>query len=272
MKANIYYFSGTGNSLFVAKEIAKKLDGQIIPIGSFLKTKEIKTDALVIGIVFPVYYCELPVIVKEFAKKLIDIKKKYIFSVATYGGAASVSLKNLKNIIKLKGGRIYASYGLHLPQNSFKKPFENHEKLISKSKKKAYMIAKKTRRKAKVLYRDNYILEVIFAPFYPITKPAVKKLLINTSKKTNIFEKDELMRFVDNSFATNDSCTGCGICMKVCPVKNIKIENNRPIWLNHCENCIACFSWCPQKSIYGGITPINYSYHNTQIDISEMMN
>ncbi|MHB1377223.1 MAG: hypothetical protein ACYCXB_07365 [Candidatus Humimicrobiaceae bacterium] len=55
MNTEIYYFSGTGNSLAVARDITKKADGKLISIFSVLDKKSINTDADTLGIVFPVY-------------------------------------------------------------------------------------------------------------------------------------------------------------------------------------------------------------------------
>lgn len=58
MKAEVYYFTGTGNSLVVAKDIAREIEGELISISSVIGRESIKTDANVIGIVFPVYIGE----------------------------------------------------------------------------------------------------------------------------------------------------------------------------------------------------------------------
>jgi len=68
--AEIYYFSGTGNSLSVARMIAEKLDAQLIPVASFTNEGQIQSNADVIGITFPVYYADAPAIVCRFARRL----------------------------------------------------------------------------------------------------------------------------------------------------------------------------------------------------------
>ncbi|MGZ7136213.1 MAG: hypothetical protein ACXVHY_10080, partial [Methanobacterium sp.] len=68
-KAEIYYFSGTGNSLIVARDIAEKMNGNLISIPSVMDKQSLTTDADVIGIVFPVYYvglANIPLIVQQF--------------------------------------------------------------------------------------------------------------------------------------------------------------------------------------------------------------
>lgn len=98
MIAEMYYFSGTGNSLTVAKDITEKTEGILIPVASLLDKKKITTDADVIGIIFPVYYGDLPIIIKEFVCKLENLQKKYIFAVCTHGGAAMASLRMMRKL------------------------------------------------------------------------------------------------------------------------------------------------------------------------------
>ncbi len=82
-----------------------------------------------IGIVFPVYYGELPVIIKEFAGKLVYLKDKYLFAVCTFGGSAGYSLKYLKKIILSRGGLLSATFQVICPKTLFIKAGENHTRL-----------------------------------------------------------------------------------------------------------------------------------------------
>jgi ferredoxin len=77
---------------------------------------------------------------------------------------------------------------------------------------------------------------------------------------------------LDNNFFVESQCTGCGQCEKICPVQNIKCVDNRPVWQHHCEQCVACINWCPQKAIqYGANTKERRRYHNPEIKMSELM-
>jgi flavodoxin len=149
MNIGIYYFSGTGNSLYVAKDIAEKAGGALIPLASMIEQDIIKVDSEVMGIVFPVYYGELPVIIKRFAEKLANIEHKYIFAVCTFGGSAGYSLKLLKGIIRSRGGELAATYRVHMPQNSFSKPWERQSVLYSTWKKQLGQVVDNTRNRKK---------------------------------------------------------------------------------------------------------------------------
>ena len=86
MNAEIYYFSGTGNSHTIAKDIALKLDARLIPVTSVIHNERIKTGAETIGIVYPVYFLNLfPLIIGRFLRNLDDIDSKYLFAVCNFG-------------------------------------------------------------------------------------------------------------------------------------------------------------------------------------------
>jgi ferredoxin/flavodoxin len=272
MSIEIYYFTGTGNSLFIAKELCKQLSNSvIIPISSLENMKTINLKSEIIGIVFPVYYVDIPNIVMRFAKKLEDIKGKYIFAICNYGGEAGTSLKHVKNILKTKGGELSAGFGVHMPQNAFNKPWENYEKLYDKSLARIDFIVKKIISRKKGVFYSNTLLHIILSPlnllFRLMTKSSLKR--ITGSPKLSNEEIEDLIYLTDKTFFTNESCNGCGICEKVCPVNNIKLVSKKPKWQNHCESCLACFNWCPQKAIEGGITK-GFYYKNSRINLEEL--
>ena len=52
-----------------------------------------------------------------------------------------------------------------------------------------------------------------------------------------------------------NKCIGCGKCEKICPARNIKLVDSRPVWGKNCFSCCACYHICPVKAIdYGSIT------------------
>ena len=275
MSIDIYYFSGTGNSLSVAKDIAAQTGGNLIPIASVVDKDVINPDSDVIGIVFPVYYTELPVIIKRFAGKLDNIGNTYIFAVCTFGGSAGYSLKSLKRLIEARGGKLAATYRVHMPQNSFPKFFENHAVLYSTWNKQSGIVARNTVERK----QGEFFRHVLLGPFFMLVdycmskmKGTYKKSFAKLSKASPYLEMDALIHLNDTSFSVNEKCTGCGICAGVCPVNNIVLTEKKPVWQHRCENCLACYNWCPVKAIRGGIAAKNYYYRRPGIKIAEMMN
>ena len=117
MKTVLYYFSGTGNSLQTARDIAAKLgDTQLVAIRKpFQERYDVSADRT--GIVFPVYMWGLPIIVREFAERLVAAPGKYVFAVTTYGGFPAGTLVMLSRILKSRGMKLSAGFGVGMPGN-----------------------------------------------------------------------------------------------------------------------------------------------------------
>ena len=95
----IFYFTGTGNSLYVAK----KLDENCISIPQVIKQEQLEFMADSIGIICPVYGHEMPGMVKEFIRRA-TFRTDYMFIVLTYGahhgGAAEIADSFLQSVGK----------------------------------------------------------------------------------------------------------------------------------------------------------------------------
>jgi Pyruvate/2-oxoacid:ferredoxin oxidoreductase delta subunit len=75
---------------------------------------------------------------------------------------------------------------------------------------------------------------------------------------------------VPKHFWTNSKCSKCGICMKLCPEKNILVDDDVK-WGNNCLNCLACFHWCPNKAVeLDKYSKDRKRYHHPEIDVKEM--
>ena len=129
MNTDIYYFSGTGNSLVVARDLARELGGRLLPIGAGTDHDPPASEAERVGIVFPVYYAGLPPVVRRFAEQLQVPAESYLFGVCTYGGGVGYALRDLRCSLSTRSLELSAAFGVHRPQNAFYKPGENREKI-----------------------------------------------------------------------------------------------------------------------------------------------
>ncbi len=76
---------------------------------------------------------------------------------------------------------------------------------------------------------------------------------------------------MDQAFHADETCKGCGSCVRVCPVGNMAMVENKPVWRQHCEQCFACLQWCPQQAIqFGQNTAGRMRYHHPDIRINDM--
>ena len=71
-------------------------------------------------------------------------------------------------------------------------------------------------------------------------------------------------RFIitDRHFRVTDECIGCGRCAKECPLHNIRIGDQHPVWQGNCTHCMSCYHHCPKNAIhYAHITPGKGQYY-----------
>ena len=59
-----------------------------------------------------------------------------------------------------------------------------------------------------------------------------------------------------------NACIGCGKCVELCPLNNIRLENGKPVWGKNCTHCMACICYCPKEAIeYGEKSKGKPRYH-----------
>ena len=113
VNAVVYYFSGTGNSFAVAKDIADRINAEVLSIAAMIHSRKVNISGEVVGIVFPDYHSSLPNIVKRFIGKIDTFDEKYIFGVCTYGGKGpGLPIRYLKKLIESKGGKLAAEFAV----------------------------------------------------------------------------------------------------------------------------------------------------------------
>jgi ferredoxin len=265
LKSEIVYLSGTGNSLIVAKQLAEKLNANLIPIASVINRKTVVVDADVLGIVFPTYHatfgeCGIPFIVQRFATRLSGIEDKYIFAVCTHGGVPGSTIQNFSEIIRRNGGTLAAGFTIRMSisYSTFDKiryalfhqdlPIEidvggrKHAILYENCKKTVAEIAETVgNQRTTKLERPKGFFHLFVSVLFKLSrKLAVSRYKSLSGMKTDNFEY--LIRNADKTLMVGDECNGCGACAKVCPVGNIILNNNRPEWQHNCESCYACFT------------------------------
>jgi len=257
MVSNIYFFSSTGNSLVVARDLAGELgDSKIIPVPEAVLQPEISLDAEVNVVVFPVYIWGLPRIISSFIRKIKNPAEKRIYAVATFGGFPAGTLNQLEEELKAAGASLSAGFAIRMPGNYT--PMygahteEKQRKCFVGEKEQIKGIAKYIKEKKRGRFdKNNFIVNWIFSSF--IYKKFMSKVFA-----------------ADAKYWVNDKCFGCGLCAKVCPVKNIKIQGEKPVWFHNCEHCLACLQWCPVFAIeFGKSTAGRKRYHHPDVKVSD---
>jgi ferredoxin len=271
MKVEIFYFSGTGNSLAVARDLSESLGGRLCPIAARMSGGMPGLDAELIGLVFPVYYAGLPPIVRRFAENLEMSSDTYLFAVVTYGGGIGNTVRELRAALPAGPRALSAAFGAHMPQNAFYKPWENRQKIFSAWKRKKEKIATAVQSRRRGMLLGDAAARTLLHPVGKAFEPRTRRFLSRISGTSRDEHIDDLIHGADHEFRATENCNGCGICSQICPVENIKLVEYRPVWQHRCENCIACYTWCPQQAIVTSIIQEGYRYHHPDVTLSDML-
>ncbi len=251
MSTEIYYFSGTGNSLYVAKELQKRIpEVELIPIVNLLDRDVIKTNGKTVGLIFPVHALTIPIAIKRFLKKIDPASAEYIFAIATRGGTVFRGFNKIDKLLKKKNKHINSQFILNMCHNEAPRSEKNYI-VPSKSDilqiettvfKKIHQISNVIKTQSSFLEKDANI--IIKSSSNPLIGFLIEKLVVFAM---NISE------YIGgaNYFYHDDKCNGCGICEKVCLSKKIKITEKKPIWQRNvlCYMCFACLNYCPKQSV-----------------------
>ena len=245
----VFWFSGTGNSLYAAKQLSAELGGNplLVQMTDKAPSGAVGGNGARVGFVFPSYYCNLPRAVRMFSEKLEIKPGTYIFAIVTMGGPGQGSVAAMNKALKEKGLRLDYDRGLPMPANNvlLYNPADPGK-------------SGNTLDKADALLRT--IAEEL--------KARMKKVKSHPFILRNHYKNIETL---DTGFIAGDGCTGCGLCERICPVRNILIENGKPQWLHHCELCVACICWCPARAIENGDkTQSRRRYRNPKITADDL--
>ena len=265
MSTEIYYFSGSGNSFVVARDVSTKLNAVLTPIMSVINQESINSEADIIGIVFPIYDFKPPQFMEKFISKIKSIKSKYIFAICTYGITPSKSLKHLEKTINSYGGHLSAGFAVEMPQNglgSGKVTKVQQEMMFNKWKNRVDEICDYI----KNMEKEEIETSILFFNIFKTRKIKLIPVFLE-------FFNYVLFKGLDSlAFTSNEKCTGCGTCQKICSQNNIEIVDNKPSWSDYCINCFACLNWCPNGAIHPGDADLSIkNYHHPEVKISDMI-
>jgi len=260
MNTRVYYFSGTGNSLYVARRIQEKLgETELIKITAALLKNPPTVVADGVGIVFPVYAWGPPGLVVQFLKRVTIKQPQYLFMVATNGGGPENALFSTQNLLHKKGLTVHAAFDLTMPGN-----FITGGNPPSVTEARALLQAQEP--------ELAKICDMIAArQAHPATGVASISGKLKTSFVHPLFLLGASKQ--GKKFSATTACTGCGICANVCPVNNITLNSaKQPVWGAQCEFCLACIHWCPAQAIESGnATQGRNRYHHPDVTSKELM-
>lgn len=265
MNNEIFYFTGTGNSLAIARDIAKDLQFKLSPI-SPTQNDRIERDSL--GIVFPIYMLNAPLLVYDFIKKIASAK--YLFIIMTMGGASGTTIKKISKLLGKRDITISSSFSFQMPDNYI--VWNN----AADEKTQTLLLdhTKQSLDKAISIIRDQKSHSTNEKQFIIDPRTTVPFPLGYIPKSIQQWFCDmgyPHINTMDKNFKLNDKCNGCGMCKKICPVVNIKMVDSRPTWTHNCQQCLACLQWCPREAInYKSNSVGRKRYHHPGVKVSDL--
>lgn len=234
----ILYFSGTGNSAYVAKRIGRGIEDDVLNIFNRLRNHD---DTTLYSrkpwiLVVPTYAWRIPRIVEQWLQKTELSGNSNIYFIMTCAGNNGNAGQYLKALCEQKGLTYQGCKGVIMPENYialFSTPAqEEANDTINKAEPVIdSMIAKlkenRTFSQPSVTLKDKVNSSFVNSIFYPMFVHAKK-------------------------FYASDACISCGKCANICVEKNIQLEKGKPTWGNVCTHCMACINTCPVEAIEYG--------------------
>lgn len=244
------YFSATGNTEYIARELAKRTDDECVNLLDRVKNQDyspIHSDKPFV-ICAPVYVCEIPRFMAKYLKKATFTGSKDVFFILTSGGYCGPSGIFLNKIFKKKKMICHGHAEFKMPRNYVA---SDSYPMLEKEK----------------------VEERIIESYSQLDKVAMDIKNMNTlsARKVSIFETLVTLpinpvwcklKLTAKAFTVEDKCKGCGKCEKLCPLNNIKMVDKKPVWGKTCTHCMACIANCPVDAIqYGNITQTKERYN-----------
>lgn len=251
----ILYFSGTGNSAYVAKRTAKVTGDEAINLFKRIRSKDyspVKSEKPFV-ICAPTYAWRLPHIVSDYLKNTGLCGSKDIYFLMTCGDDIGNAEKHLRKLCKAIGKNYMGCAYFRMPENyiaMFTAPNdEQAARIIAKSEGRIDTAAKVIASGKKL---DTVKVDLVGKLKSGIVNTAFYAFCVSAKK-----------------FRTTEKCISCGKCEKVCPLSNITLKNGKPVWGKDCTHCMACICKCPAEAIEYGNKSVGQNRYTCKVKSEE---
>ena len=244
----VLYFTGTGNSRYLARRIAEGLDTPLYDLNTCIKagdTAPVQTGQDVV-LVTPTYAWRIPRVVSEWLGKTALTGAERIWFVMDCGSEIGNAAKYNQQLAAQKHLRYMGTAQIIMPENyiaMFNAPqAEEARRIVEQAEPALQKVLAQVRAGQEFSpLRDTLYDRFMSGPVNPVFY--------------RFFVKAE-------AFRATDTCIGCGKCVELCPLNNIHLENGAPVWGKNCTHCMACICDCPKEAIeYGKKSKGKPRYH-----------
>lgn len=259
METIIYYFTGTGNNLYIAKRLKELLGNtDIKPIKALNNNHKISEEYKNVIFCVPSYYSHIPSYVENVLKEVVYQKQQRVYTIIGCGGNRGHSVEDIRELVKNAGKAVSGEYMIILP-GSYILSYNAFPKFFIKLE---YLFAERKLRKIAEQIKNERCVKLAKTGFFykESDEPRLQKAIASYAE-------------TGKNFVVSEKCKGCTICTKVCPVGNIHMENGRPVFGDNCQLCMACIQWCPNRAIdYNHLAESRRRYHHDEVSLKEIMN
>ena len=242
------YFSGTGNSKFAAQLFADAMECACYSILDDVDFHKLLREAETIAFVYPIYLSRLPRVMREFVKAhRADLRGKKLVILATQMEFSGDGARCFTDILPKGSYEVIYAEQITMPNNVnnmkvFKEPSDQLIQTLTEETK--LHIAKICADiKAGVIYKCDFNLKArlqglpqgIIAPF--------------------------IQWMMKRGIRVSGDCTGCGACVKHCPMRNLSLKDGKAVAGKNCTACYRCLNLCPERAInllFRGKVPWQY--------------
>ena len=234
----VLYFTGTGNTRYIAKRIAEALGDELLSTNDRIKagdTSPVTTDGRLV-IVTPTYAWRIPHIVRDWLLKTDFLNAKQAWFVMTCGSEIGNAAQYNQALCQEKQLTYMGTAQIVMPENyiaMFNAPqAEEARQIVARAEPDINrVISAIAANQAFTPPRNNLYDRFMSGPVNPIFYSFFVKA---------------------TAFAAGSACTGCSQCARLCPTNNITIQNGKPVWGGDCTHCMACICRCPAEAIEYG--------------------
>ncbi len=237
----ILYFSGTGNSRYIAQRMARTVGGEAVSLNGLLRDGGPVDLAAGEGLVFvtPTYAWRIPRAVEDWIRHRGPGDGRRAWFVMSCGDDIGGAEAHLRRLCADKGLIFMGAARIVMPENyiaMFSVPGpEKADGIVRRALPEIDGAAERVKKGE---------------PF-----PGAKAGPFGWLKSGPVNAAFYALCVKAGPFRAGDGCVGCGVCEKVCPLKNIRLEGGRPVWGKNCTHCMACICTCPKEAIeYGRLT------------------
>ena len=192
---------------------------------------------------------------REMISRLRICPQSYVFTVVTCGSAAGNCIWTLRRILRKKGIELAYSHKVSVPDNSALAFGRNPNKQMGKFDR----VPARMEQIISELQVESHTLHYSWFGLlsWLLGRPLIERGMIHyLGPKVNA-----------------DKCIGCNNCVRVCPMENIRLTDNKALIGDRCTVCFACVHACPQQAIStnGQTVRKERQYRNPQIKLKDLL-